>query len=97
MTAMTATVLEARCGSLLVRDDATGMEVLVHTSNGFCFREGERVTIWYSGAMTRSIPPQITAICIARNCACNWRCSNRAYSSCAYGNRAFSGFSCGCR
>ena len=51
----------------IVRNDAftqegvTSQQVLVHTPDACCFRAGERVCITYSGAMTRSDPPQITA------------------------------------
>lgn len=66
MVIMTATVLEVRHRSLLVRDRRTSQKVLVHTSLARLFRPGNIVRILYSGAMTRSIPPQITAIRIKK-------------------------------
>lgn len=63
---MIATVLRTEAGSLLVRDLRTGEEVRVITSNAWRFRRGDRIRITYSGAMTRSIPPQITATSIRR-------------------------------
>lgn len=69
---MIATVLEVRQGNLLVRDRRTSQKVIVHTSLAHRFRPGNIVRILYSGAMTMSIPPQITAIHIAliRTCDC---------------------------
>ena len=49
------------CCRLLVCDESTAQEVLVHTPQACCFRPGDRVCIEYSGAMTMSIPPQISA------------------------------------
>ena len=66
MTTMIATVLEVRPDNLLVRDRRTSQEVLVHTSFARRFRPGDVVHILFSGAMTMSIPPQITAIRIFR-------------------------------
>lgn len=55
---------------LLVCDLCTSQEVLVHTPQACCFRVGEKVCIEYSGAMTRSIPPQIGADSICRLACC---------------------------
>ena len=66
MATMIATVQEVQQGKLLVRDRSTGQDVLVHTPLSYCFHAGDIVRILYSGAMTRSIPPQITAIRIVR-------------------------------
>jgi len=63
---MIATVLQVDSRSLLVRDSATGDEVLVLFSGANRFSVGDRVRISYSGEMTFSIPPQITAISIQR-------------------------------
>lgn len=52
-----------RC-ELLVCDLCGCQEVLVHTSDACRFRVGQCVSITYSGAMTMSIPPQITAECV---------------------------------
>ncbi len=63
---MLATVLEVQCGNLKVRDHGNRQEVLVHTSHACRFQVGDRVKITYSGAMTMSIPPQISAHRIIR-------------------------------
>lgn len=52
--------------SLLVYDFNTSQEVIVHTPNACFFIVGEEIFIKYSGAMTRSIPPQISANCISK-------------------------------
>lgn len=62
MTTMLATVQEVQDTYLLVFDQCTKQEVIVHTPCACRFSPCERVCIVYSGAMTRSIPPQITAI-----------------------------------
>ena len=51
---------------LLVCDCATDQEVVVHTDQACCFFPGDLVWIEYSGAMTMSIPPQISAERICR-------------------------------
>ena len=62
---MRATVLLVQQGRIIVLDHATGQRVVVNTSMCGCrVRPGDNVLIRYSGAMTRSIPPQITAISI---------------------------------
>ncbi|MDD3346986.1 hypothetical protein [Oscillibacter sp.] len=65
-TTMCATVREVCPCHLLVCDHSTDQEVLVHTPEACCFSCGECVCIHFSGAMTMSIPPQITATCIHR-------------------------------
>lgn len=73
---MNACILRVCCCELLVCDLCTSQEVLVHTPEACCFCVGERVCIEYSGAMTKSCPPQIHADCIKRlnnggnNCCC---------------------------
>ena len=67
---MRATVLEVRDGALLVRDHSTGQEVVCLSPCAACFRTGERICLHFSGAMTASLPPQITATCIQRLCCC---------------------------
>ena len=65
---MTARVLrQINAGSLLVCDCDACQEVVVHTRQARCFCPGDVVCIEYSGAMTMSIPPQISAqrICCA--------------------------------
>lgn len=63
---MKACVLRACCCDLLVCDLCTSQNVLVHTPKACCFHAGEKVCIEYSGAMTMSIPPQISAFSIKR-------------------------------
>ena len=69
-TTMRACVLRVCCCQLLVCDLCTCQKVLVHTDDACCFRPGQRVCIEYSGAMTASIPPQITADSICRMTGC---------------------------
>ena len=66
MTTMDARVMERQRGGLLVMDHATGQPVRVDTRLYPRFRPGEDVRIWYSGAMTRSLPPRVTARRIRR-------------------------------
>ena len=68
MTILYATVLEVQPCWLLVTDRQTNQQVLVYARNACCFSVGEAITIYYNGAMTYSIPPQITALCIQRTC-----------------------------
>ena len=65
---MCATVLCVQDGCLLVCDSCTRQEVLVHTDQARCFSCGDYVKIEYSGMMSMSLPPQITALCISRVC-----------------------------
>jgi hypothetical protein len=58
---MQGRVLRVQRDSLLVRDCRTGQNVQVNTNRARRFRMGQRVIIQYSGAMTMSIPPQISA------------------------------------
>lgn len=66
---MNATVISTSPRSLLVRDSATGQEVLVHFNNARTFAPGDQVIITFNGMMTSSIPPQITATAIQRTSA----------------------------
>lgn len=61
---MCATVREVCPYHLLVCDHSTDQVVLVHTRNACHFSCGDCVCIYFNGAMTASIPPQITACCI---------------------------------
>lgn len=71
MTSMEACILEVRCCcQLLVCDLSNHQKVLVHTDRACCFCPGERVMIEYNGAMTLSIPPQISADRICRVSQC---------------------------
>ena len=70
---MNARVLRVCCCELLVCDLCTCQEVLVHTGNACCFRPGQCVRITHGGAMTMSIPPQISADCVTllnNGCCC---------------------------
>ena len=67
---MQARVLRVQRDSLLVRDCRTGQNVQVNTNRARRFRPGQRVIIQYSGAMTMSIPPQISANDITPNVRC---------------------------
>lgn len=63
---MQGVVIESHRDHLLVRDCNKQQRVIVHTLHARQFRPGDRVWILYSGAMTMSIPPQITARKIVR-------------------------------
>lgn len=63
---MIATILSAQRGNLLVFDFANRRQVRVNTNDAFRFGPGDLVRIRYNGAMTMSIPPQISAISIVR-------------------------------
>lgn len=63
-----AKVLRVDSRDLLVCDCSTKQEVVVHTNQARCFSSGDCVCIHFSGAMTMSIPPQITATCIKKHC-----------------------------
>lgn len=69
MVTMLATVVQAQGTQVLVTDNANGQEVLVNTRYSTCnLSQGDQVRIVYNGAMTASIPPQISAdsICVLR-------------------------------
>ena len=61
-----ARVLEVQCCSLLVCDCDTCQQVQVNTDDACCYRVGDCLCIHYNGAMTNSLPPQISATCIHR-------------------------------
>ena len=61
-------VLERCPQGLLVCDCCTRQRVMVHTDQAGRFCPGDLVRVEYSGAMTRSLPPQITALGIT--CVC---------------------------
>lgn len=63
---MTATVIRIESRGLLVRNMANGQEVFVNFSNPGLFRPGDTVRIAYTGTMTFSIPPQISATSVVR-------------------------------
>jgi len=64
---MNATITQVQPRNLLVNDLSTNQEVLVHSRNSSRFSAGDDVRITYDGKMTKSIPPQITAIAIQLN------------------------------
>lgn len=66
LVTMRAKVLCVQNGCLVVCDCCTGQRVVVHSEDACCFRPGDCVCIWYSGAMTMSMPPQISANCIKK-------------------------------
>lgn len=66
MMTICAVILEISDRRLLVRDSKTDQEIAVNTRCNCNFRVGDRVIIVYNGAMTRSIPPQISAIRIRK-------------------------------
>ena len=63
---MQAVVIEVQWERLLVLDLDTRQRVIVHTPVAHLFQPGDHIGIWYSGVMTGSIPPQITAQNITR-------------------------------
>ena len=63
---MTATVLSTQRDNLLVFDFSNRQQVQVNTNGTFRFCPGDLVRIRYNGAMTMSIPPQISATSIVR-------------------------------
>lgn len=65
-TTIHATVLRAERCRLCVCDHSTQQEIIVHSPCACRFRHGDCVCIRYSGAMTMSIPPQISAACIEK-------------------------------
>lgn len=67
---MQATVRRVECDILYVFDHAMSQIVVVHTPNACRFRIGDFICIQYSGAMTMSIPPQITATNISAISRC---------------------------
>ena len=68
MAELFCTVMEIREGALLVCDHCNARTVVVHTELARCFCPGDRLCVLYSGAMTMSIPPQLTAADVTRVC-----------------------------
>ena len=65
MTIMLGTVLQAWGSQVLIQDNSNGEEVLVNTNYSTRnLSAGDQVRIEFNGAMTASIPPQISAISI---------------------------------
>lgn len=73
METMCATVLEISDNRLLVRDSRTDQEVVVNTSCRCDLRAGDRIRIIFNGAMTMSLPPQISADRICKVSGSNCR------------------------
>lgn len=69
-TTLCARVMGRQGACLRVCDCDTRQEILVHTDQACCFSCGDLVQIEFSGAMTMSLPPQISAICISRAGCC---------------------------
>lgn len=63
---MSAVVVSVQSGSLLVIDFSTRQQVRVNTREASRFRPGDILRIRYNGAMTMSVPPQISATSITR-------------------------------
>lgn len=63
---MMATVLSTQRDNLLVFDFSNRQQVQVNTNIAFRFCPGDLVRIRYNGAMTMSIPPQISTTSIVR-------------------------------
>ena len=61
-----ATVQSADSETLLVADDVSHMEILVHSPAAANYAAGDHLKIGYNGAMTRSLPPQIYATMLQR-------------------------------
>ncbi|MDE6678672.1 MAG: hypothetical protein K2K02_06495 [Ruminococcus sp.] len=57
---MCAKVLEVNNDNLLVHDNSTEQDVVVNTSCTCRFNVDDHVKIIYNGAMTNSLPPQIS-------------------------------------
>lgn len=58
---MCADVIEVNDDRLLVNDIRTQQEVVVNTPCTCRINVGDRIRIVYSGAMTNSLPPQISS------------------------------------
>lgn len=67
---MKARVLQVRDCDLLVCYCCNQQEVLVHTPDACRFQVGDQICIRYSGIITMSLPPQISATDISRGCCC---------------------------
>ncbi|PWM38415.1 MAG: hypothetical protein DBX52_07240 [Clostridiales bacterium] len=67
---MRAIVINVQRDRLLVLDLRNRQRVAVLTPDARRFRRGELVRIRYNGVMTKSIPPQISAIRIERLSCC---------------------------
>jgi hypothetical protein len=63
---MTGTVLSLGPRTLTVRNEESGEAVVVNFNNPRAFNVGDRVRVTYTGIMTMSEPPQITATNIQR-------------------------------
>jgi len=76
MVTMRANVLGVHNDRLVVFDHEMSQEVIVHTPQAHHFCVGDYILIQYSGIMTRSIPPQISATGISIIPRCRPRCGH---------------------
>lgn len=66
MATITGTVLLIGDSFLILQDAGDGQEIQVNTACPCRFCPGDRVCVCFSGAMTRSLPPQISAVSIRK-------------------------------
>ena len=59
-----ATVVTAGEQSILVEEIGTGLQVQVFAANAGQFAVGDRVTVFYTGDMSTTNPPQVAASCV---------------------------------
>ena len=70
-TCICACVCQVQDCALLVCEHCTSQEILVHTPRACCFSVGQYVCVRHTGAMTMSIPPQVTALSVTpAQCGC---------------------------
>lgn len=53
-------------GRFVLRERRNGRRVVVFTRQTRCIFPGDLVSVLYNGVMTRSFPPQVTAIAVRR-------------------------------
>lgn len=70
---MCARVIKVEEHHLVCCDLCKMQKVIVHTPRACCFCVGDEVRIRFCGAMTMSLPPQITACCITKIGCCRRR------------------------
>ena len=73
MTTLNATVKEVENCSMLVCNNNTSEEIVVHAQNACRFCPGDRVCIRFNGVIATSNPPQITAISVVKLPSCGCR------------------------
>lgn len=67
MEKMTGTITEITSCYILINEEMHG-EVRINTKCGCRFNVGDTIEVTHNGAMTMSIPPQISAIKICKVC-----------------------------